>query len=159
MRNGGIQIRVSDMLFILRKRWKTIAGLTLLGLLFGLALSGMTYVQTSFQTFEITGSFAITTQNEEGRYINGSLAATNNDFHLAEDMVDAVRYVILSEKVLIHSVEPFIGSETGMITAAQFSECLVIGEAESEQKYAIVYYLKDGSVGLVPMTSLGNGNG
>ncbi|MBQ2953878.1 MAG: AAA family ATPase [Clostridia bacterium] len=100
MRNGGIQIRVSDMLFILRKRWKTIAGLTLLGLLFGLALSGMTYVQTSFQTFEITGSFAITTQNEEGRYINGSLAATNNDFHLAEDMVDAVRYVILSEKVL-----------------------------------------------------------
>lgn len=100
MKNGGIQIRVSDMLFILRKRWKTIAGLTLLGLLFGLVLSGMTYMQTSLQTFEITGSFAITTRNEEGRYINGSLAATNNDFHLAEDMVDAVRYVILSDKVL-----------------------------------------------------------
>lgn len=100
MRNGGIQIRVSDMLFILKKRWKTIAGLTLLGLVFGFVLSGMTYVQTSFQTYEVTGSFAITTRNTEGRYINGSLAATNNDYHLAEDMVDAVRYIILSDKVL-----------------------------------------------------------
>lgn len=66
MRNGGIQIRVSDMLFILKKRWKTIVGLTLLGLVFGFVLSGMTYVQTSFQTFEITGSFAATTRNGEG---------------------------------------------------------------------------------------------
>ena len=38
MRNGGIQIRVSDMLFILRKRWKTIVGLTLLGLALRLTL-------------------------------------------------------------------------------------------------------------------------
>ncbi len=100
MRNGGIQIRVSDMLFILQKRWKTIAGLTLLGLMFGFVLSGMTYVQTSFQTYSITGSFAITTMNEQGRYVNGTTAANNNDFHLAEDMVDAVRYIILSDKVM-----------------------------------------------------------
>lgn len=100
MRNGGIQIRVSDVLFILKKRWKTIAALTLLGLMFGFLLSGMTYVQTSLQTYEFTGSWAITTRNSEDRYINGSLAATNNDYHLAEDMVDAVRYIILSDKVL-----------------------------------------------------------
>ncbi len=100
MRNGGIQIRISDLLFILQKRWKTILALTVLGLVFGLALSGMTYVQTSFQTFSIGGSCAITTQNAEGRYINGSSAANNNDFHLAEDMVDAVRYVLRSDKVL-----------------------------------------------------------
>ena len=56
-------------------------------------------------------------------------------------------------------VEPFIGSETGIITAAQFSECLVIGEVESEQKYAIVYSLKDGNVGFIPTTNLGDGNG
>ena len=105
MRNGGIQIRVSDMLFILRKRWKTIVGLTLLGLVFGFVLSGMTYVQTSFQTYEITGSFAITTQNEQGRYINGTTAANNNDYHLAEDMAEAVRYLILSDKVLQEVIE------------------------------------------------------
>ena len=100
MRNGGIQIRVSDVLFILKKRWKTIAALTLLGLMFGFLLSGMTYVQNSLQTYEFTGSWAITTRNSENRYINGSLAATNNDYHLAEDMVDAVRYIILSDKVM-----------------------------------------------------------
>ena len=70
---------------------------------------------------------------------------------------DAIQ--IHSEKVLIHPVVPFIGSESGIMTAAQFSECLVIGEAESDQKYAIVYSLKDGNVGFVPITSLGNGNG
>ena len=105
MRNGGIQIRVSDMLFILKKRWKTIAGLTLLGLVFGFLLSGMTYVQTSFQTFEVTGSFAIGTQNEQGRFLGGNTAATNNDYHLAEDMADAVRYILLSDKVLAQVID------------------------------------------------------
>ena len=100
MRNGGIQIRVSDMLFILQKRWKTIAGLTLLGLLFGFVLSGMTYVQTALHTYEVNGSFAVTTQNTQGKYINGSTSANNNDYHLAEDMVDAVRYIMLSDQVM-----------------------------------------------------------
>jgi hypothetical protein len=83
------------------------------------------------------------------------------DLAFGDDMlqVDREAIQIHSEKVLIHSVEPFIGSETGFITAAQFSECLVIGEVESEQKFVIVYSLKDGNVGLVPMTSLSNGNG
>ena len=83
------------------------------------------------------------------------------DLAFGDDMLRVSREAIQihSEKELIHSVEPFIGSETGIITAAQFSECLVIGEVESEQKYAIVYSLKDGNVGLVPMTSLSNGNG
>ena len=83
------------------------------------------------------------------------------DLAFGDEMLQVNREAIQihSDKVLIHSVEPFIGSETGIITAAQFSEYLVIGEVESEQKYAIVYSLKDGNVGLVPMTSLGNGNG
>ena len=58
-----------------------------------------------------------------------------------------------------NAAEPFSGSESGIITAAQFSESFVIGETESGQRYAIVYNLKNGNVGLVPMTSLGNGNG
>ena len=78
-----------------------------------------------------------------------------------DDMLQVSRESIQihSEKVLIHPVVPFIGSESGIMTATQFSECLVIGEAESDQKYAIVYSLKDGNVGFVPITSLGNGNG
>ena len=83
------------------------------------------------------------------------------DLAFGDEMLQVNREVIqtLSEKVLIHFVEPFIGSETGIITATQFSASLVIGEAESDQRYAIMYSLKDGNVGLVPVESLGNGNG
>lgn len=77
--------------------------------------------------------------------------------HMLQVSREAIQ--IHSDKVLVHSVVPFIGSESGIMTAAQFSECLVIGEAESDQKYAIVYSLKDGNVGFVPITNLGNGNG
>lgn len=132
MRNGGIQIRVSDMLFILQKRWKTIAGLTLLGLVFGFVLSGMTYVQTSFQTYEISGSYAVTTQNGQGRYINGATAANNNDFHLAEDMVDAVRYIILSDQVMNRVVndQELLGVTTGQIrsnlTVEQYKDTQIL---------------------------------
>ena len=83
------------------------------------------------------------------------------DLAFGDDMLQINREVIqrLSEKVLIHFVEPFIGSETGIITASQFSECHVIGEVDNDQQYAIVYFLKDGNVGLVPMASFSNGNG
>lgn len=132
MRNGGIQIRVSDMLFILKKRWKTIAGLTLLGLVFGFLLSGMTYVQTSFQTFEVTGSFAIATQNEQGRFLGGNTAATNNDYHLAEDMADAVRYILLSDKVLARVIDDqallgvTVGQLRSNLTITQYKDTQIL---------------------------------
>ena len=83
------------------------------------------------------------------------------DLAFGDGMLRVNREVMqaLSEKVLIHAAEPFIGSESGIITAAQFSGCLVVGEAERDQKYAVVYSLKDGNVGLVPVTGLGDGNG
>ena len=101
MENGGVQIRVRDMLFVLKKRWKMILSLTLVGFVFGVVLFAMTYVQDSIRSYEVSGSFAISTQNHsEGVYINGSQIANNNDFHLAEDMVDAVVYVLRSNMVL-----------------------------------------------------------
>ena len=130
MRNGGIQIRVSDMLFILQKRWKTIAGLTLLGLLFGFVLSGMTYVQTALHTYEINGSFAVTTQNTQGKYINGSTAANNNDYHLAEDMVDAVSYIIKSDQVMnrVINAQELLG-----VTVDQLRKSLTIKQYNKTQ--------------------------
>ena len=89
MESGGVQIRVRDMLFVLQKRWKMILSLTLVGLVFGVVLFAMTYVQDSIRSYEVSGSFAISTRNHsDGVYINGSQVADNNDFHLAEDMVD-----------------------------------------------------------------------
>lgn len=101
MESGGVQIRVRDMLFVLQKRWKMILSLTLVGLAFGVVLFAMTYVRDSIRSYEVSGSFAISTQNHsDGVYINGSQIASNNDFHLAEDMVDAVVYVLRSNLVL-----------------------------------------------------------
>ena len=100
MPSGGVQIRVSDMIFALKKRWKLILSLTLIGLVFGILLFTMTYVQDSYRSYEVSGSFAISTQTPTGVYINGSQIANNNDYHLAEDMVDAVVYVLRSNAVL-----------------------------------------------------------
>jgi ATPases involved in chromosome partitioning len=95
-----IRIRVSDLLFALQKRWMIIVALSLVGLTFGLILSAMTVVQTSYQTYTISGSFAVTSKNVNGKYVGGYDAPNINDFHLAEDMVDAVRYVLRSDHVL-----------------------------------------------------------
>lgn len=106
MGSGGVQIRVSDMLFALQKRWKMILSLTLVGLVFGVVLFAMTYVKDSIRSFEVSGSVSISTQNHsDGVYINGSQIANNNDFHLAEDMVDSVVYVLRSNTVLKEVIE------------------------------------------------------
>ena len=83
------------------------------------------------------------------------------DLAFGDDMLQVDRELIQirSEQVLIHPVEPFTGSETGAITSGQFSACLVVGETESDQRYVIVFSLKDGNVGLIPVTSLADGNG
>ena len=77
-----------------------IVALSLVGLTFGLILSAMTVVQSSYQTFSISGSFAVTSKNINGKYVGGYDVPNINDFHLAEDMVDAVRYVLRSDHVL-----------------------------------------------------------
>lgn len=98
--NNGIQIRIGDLIFALQKRWKMIIAGTLIGLVLGLMLSAMTFVQSSLQSYQISGSFSITTQSENGLYVNGFTNAGNNDFHLSEDMVDAVIYVVQSNRVI-----------------------------------------------------------
>ena len=64
-----------------------------------------------------------------------------------------------SEKVLVHPVETLISSRTGRITASQFSDTLIIGELETDQPYVIIYTLWNDDVGLIPVSSIGEGNG
>lgn len=113
MNSGGVQIRVSDMIYVLRKRWKIILSCTVIGLMFGTLIYVMTYVQDSVRSYEVSGSLAISTQNHaEGVYITGTQIANNNDFHLAEDMADAVVYVLCSDTVLneVISQEGMLGT-------------------------------------------------
>ena len=100
MRNAGIQLRVSDLLFALQKRWKLIISLSFLGLVFGLLLTAMTYVQDSVQYYRVRGSLAFTTTSTRGTYLGNSAVANANDYRLAVEMIDAVEYVIRSERVM-----------------------------------------------------------
>ena len=81
------------------------------------------------------------------------------DLVFGDDTLYVEREVIRikSEQVLIPAAETFIGSRAGQITDEQFNSCLVIGE--TDQGLVIAYYLPDGVVGMIPMSSLGNGNG
>ena len=128
--NGVIRVRVSDLLFALQKRWMVIVALSLVGLTFGLILSAMTVVQSSYQSFNINGSFAITSKNMNGQYVGGYNAPNVNDFHLAEDMVDAVRYVLRSERVLNEVVNE---NELLGYTTAQIRNAITVTQYNSTQ--------------------------
>ena len=103
MRSGGIQLRVSDLLFALQKKWKLIISLSLLGLVFGLLLTAMTYVQDSAQYYRIRGSVVFQTVTSRGTYLGNSAVAQANDYRMAIEMIDGVTYVIRSDR-LIHEV-------------------------------------------------------
>ena len=76
-----------------------ILGLTFAGTLFGLLLSVMTMLESSVQNYAVTGSFAVSTKFS-GIFLNGSTNPSNMDFNISEDMVDAVLYIIKSDKVV-----------------------------------------------------------
>ena len=99
MRSSGIQLRIGDFLFSIQKRWKLIVALTLVGLMFGLLLSGVTYVQSGLQSFEVSGAFVISTVTNE-TYLGGYPNPSYNDFMMPPDMVDAVNYIVQSDHVL-----------------------------------------------------------
>lgn len=102
---NGIQIRVGDMIYAVVKRWKTILFLTLVGCGFGLAWSGVSYVQGNFTDYKISCSVALTAQSATGSFTANSSYLTNNDFHLAEDMVDAAIYIMESDRVIDEAID------------------------------------------------------
>ena len=100
MNSIGIQLRISDLLFAVQKRWKIIISLTFLGLLFGVLLSGMNYVQSAVETYQINGSVAINAVNSQGLYPGNSLSPSRTDMNLAIDLYDTVYYMLRSDRLL-----------------------------------------------------------
>ena len=81
--NTGIQLRLGDLIYAVLKRWKLILALTFVGLVFGIMLSAVSYMQGSYTSYEVKGSFAIVAKTESGAYTtNGGDAPINNDYHL-----------------------------------------------------------------------------
>ena len=100
MNSIGIQLRISDFLFAVQKRWKIIASLTFLGLVFGMLLSGMNYVQSAARTYQIDGSFVVNAVDSQGRFSGNSIAPNRTDMTMATEMYDTVYYLLRSDRLL-----------------------------------------------------------
>lgn len=101
----NVQLRVSDLLYAAFKRWKMILALGLLGFFCGFVLSGISYLQGNYTSYEIDCSIAITSQSSTGNFINNSDYLSSSDFYLAQDMVDAATFVIKSNRALQTAID------------------------------------------------------
>lgn len=102
---NDVQIRVGDLLYAVLKRWKMILALGLMGFACGFALSGISYLQGNYTSYEINCSIAITSQSVTGAFTNNSSYLSSNDFYLAQDLVDASTFVMKSDRVLQAAID------------------------------------------------------
>ncbi len=100
-----IRIRVSDIIFALKKHWKIIVATSFTGILIGMALTAMSYMQSTNTTYRINGSFAINAMNEKGLFMDKTTSPTSSDYHLAESMVQAIRYMVNSRLVVTSVID------------------------------------------------------
>ena len=79
---NNVQLRVGDLLYAAFKRWKMILALGLLGFICGFALSGVSYLQGNYTSYEISCSIAITSYNKIVVFIDRSPAECYNSFRV-----------------------------------------------------------------------------
>ena len=95
MRNNGIHIRIADIIYGIIKRRLLIIGMTVAGLLVGVVLSGISYLQGEMsKEYIITSSFSVNTQTDNGLFTSGYDYPSINDIDMATDLSDTVSYVL-----------------------------------------------------------------
>lgn len=100
------QLRVSDILYAVRKHVKMIVLFTAVGMAMGIVLSVISFMRGEMsKQYAITSSIAVTSQNKNGLFTTESNDPNSSDIHLAEDMVDSVIYVLKSDTTLNAAVE------------------------------------------------------
>lgn len=101
-----ITIRLGDLVHALVKNWVLICFTTLAGLALGIALSLVSYMRGEMsKEYQITSSIAIISQTASGNFTNNTSSPNSSDFQLAEDMVDAVIYVLKSDLTLKAAIQ------------------------------------------------------
>lgn len=127
-----IKIRLSDIIFALQKHWKLILATSIAGTMFGLVLTAMSYVKSNLVTYNINGSFAVSTMNEQGYFTGNGTNATNVDYYLSENMVAAIRYVLNSRQVVENAIadEKLLGVEASdiqhSVSISQYGETQIV---------------------------------
>ena len=100
------QLRVSDLLYAVKKRLVLIVICAMIGLIVGIALSVVSYLRGEMsKQYAITSAIAVTSQDKNGLFTAQSNNPNSTDIYLAENMVDSVIYVMKSDQTLNAAIE------------------------------------------------------
>ena len=98
---NSVQLRVSDLIYAIKKRIPLIIIFTVIGLGIGFLMSGASYLQGQMtRNYEIKASAVLITAGGSGKFAAQADQPTYNDFKMAGEMTDTVRYILKSEKTL-----------------------------------------------------------
>lgn len=104
--NNEQVIRLDDIMYVVIKHMKTMTWLAVIGLLVGILVSFAFYVRgLTTITYNVTASIVVTSTDANGLYSANSSNPNATDIHLAEDITDAVIYVIKSDTTLNAAAE------------------------------------------------------
>ncbi|MCF0132353.1 MAG: AAA family ATPase [Blautia sp.] len=101
MNDTRLSVRIEDLIRAVIKNRGLIIATTLAGLFLGIVLSAVSYLRGEMsREYVIKSSIAVTSINEDGLFTTMTNDPNQIDIHLAEDMVDAVIYVLKSDSTL-----------------------------------------------------------
>ena len=99
-------LRLTDLLYVVRKRLGLVVICALVGLIVGIALSVVSCLRGEMsKQYAITSAIAVTSQDKNGLFTAQSNNPNSNDIYLAENMVDAVIYVMKSDQTLNAAID------------------------------------------------------
>ena len=145
-KTGGQELRIKELIHVLLKRRTWILLCAIFGLVFGLALSVLSYVRAqTIKQYTIKTSIALTSHTQSGMHSQQSNDLDPSDFHLAEDMVDAAVYILKSDTMLNKIIEDvnLLG-----VTARDISNSLSMDQYRQTQIILINLYWENAAEGV-----------
>ena len=126
-------IRLNDVVHALVKNWLLICITTAIGLGLGIVLSVVSYMRGEMsKEYIVTSSIAVVSRTTTGNYSSDHTYPNSTDYQLSEDMVDAVIYVLKSDKAIRAAIQELdlVGiSETDIynnLVLTQYKETQII---------------------------------
>lgn len=150
MKNDGI--RISDILYGIIKHRILLVSMTVAGLLVGIVLSGISFLQGEMnKQYIITSSFSINTQNDNGVFTSGQDFPGYNDINMAEDLAGTVSYVLKSDMML----EDIIDSLSLLgVTIKDISDNLTLQQYGETQIIEMALYWRSSDEGINILTEI-----
>lgn len=139
-------LRVSDLIHGLRRHVVLIVVCGVIGLALGIVLSVVSYMRGEMsKQYAVKTTIGVTSQNKNGLFTTQTSNPSNLDIHLAEDMVDAVIYVLKSDKMLNKVIDK---TQLLGISTKDISDNLVLTQYNDTQIIDITLYWRSAQEGV-----------